>query len=375
MVSLYIHIPFCRSKCVYCDFNSYAGLEHLHQPYLEALALEIARAGRELSSPAVATIYLGGGTPTVLSLEGLGRILQACREAFAVDEEAEVTSEANPGTIDLGYLEGLLGLGVGRLSLGVQSLQDEELGLLGRIHTASEAQACYRMARRAGFRNINLDLIYGLPGQTMESWEYTLREALAWEPEHLSLYSLSLEPGTPLEAEVAQGWLPRPDEDLAAEMYLLAEGLLEEAGYDHYEISNWALPGYQCRHNLTYWHNQDYLGFGAGAHSRLPGRRYWNLRPPEEYIRRLLSGGSAVEGQEAIDGSLEMAETMILGLRLVEGVCFREFKARFGRDPTELYGNEIRELVNLGLLEADGSGIRLTQRGRLLGNEVFERFL
>ncbi|HIC94723.1 MAG TPA: radical SAM family heme chaperone HemW, partial [Anaerolineae bacterium] len=234
-VSLYIHIPFCRAKCAYCDFNSYAGLEHLFAPYVRALAREIELArGWHLQAR---TIYLGGGTPTVLPLDLLGEILAACRRAFRVPEGAEVTVEANPGTVDGDYLAGLLGLGVNRLSLGVQSFDDGELRLLGRIHTAREAVEACHLAREAGFDNLNLDLLYGIPRQTLAGWRETLRRAFDLRPDHLSLYALTLEEHTPLARRIAEGEVPAPDDDLAAEMYVLAEEMLAEAGYVHYEIS------------------------------------------------------------------------------------------------------------------------------------------
>ncbi len=371
-VSLYIHIPFCKAKCAYCDFNSYAGLEHLYDDYVGALVEEMAIVGGRLSPLRGRTIYLGGGTPTVLGLPQLKRIWDGCLQAFVIDEGAEVTCEANPGTVDLRYLESLRNLGVGRLSLGVQSLHEDELQLLGRVHTSAQAREAYEMARQAGF-NINLDLIYAFPGHTLKRWRSTLERAMALEPEHLSLYSLSLEEGTPLWGRVRRGEVRAPDDDLAAEMYLLAEGLLED--YRHYEISNWAKPGYESRHNLTYWRNEEYLGFGAGAHSYYRGRRSWNVAWPEEYIRRLKAGQSATEGGEVIETPLEMAETLFMGLRLSEGVEFDRFKQRFGRDLSSLYGPQLRELAAWGLLEVNGRGIRLTPRGRLLGNEVFEKFL
>ncbi len=383
-VSLYIHIPFCKAKCTYCDFNSYAGLEHLFESYVRALIEEMRLAGQSRRLRA-ATIYLGGGTPTVLPLALLRDIFRACRRSFLAPEGIETTVEANPGTVDEDYLAGLLELGVNRLSLGVQSFDDGELRLLGRIHTSREAVEAYRWAREVGFANINLDLIYGLPAQTLDGWRSTLRRALSLRPEHLSLYCLTLEEHTPLAQQVAKGEIPAPDDDLAADMYILAEEMLAEAGYTHYEISNWAkqipmtndqIPKTACRHNLTYWRNRPYLGFGAGAHSYFGQRRWHNVLRPEEYIERLWQGESPVAESEEIDEATEMAETMILGLRLVnEGVNFEDFEGRFGRRLEEVYGEELRELKGLGLIEVNSEGVRLTARGRLLGNEVFERFL
>ncbi len=393
-ISLYVHIPFCRAKCAYCDFNSYAGLEHLFGDYVQALVHEIELVGQALNLEA-RTVYIGGGTPTVLSLDQLVSIMVACRRSFLPVNDIEITIEANPGTVDGDYLAGLLDLGINRLSLGVQSFNDQELCLLGRIHTAAEAIESYRLARKVGFTNINLDLIYGIPYQTLDHWREALRQALDLGPNHLSLYALTLEEHTPLAQRVACGEVPAPDDDLAADMYILVEEMLAEEGYVHYEISNWARlkaeswkletsirhPAFSfqypvCRHNLTYWHNEPYLGFGAGAHSYFDGRRYYNVLHPAGYIERLSKGKSPVAESEEISRDLEMAETMILGLRLVEeGVRFSDFEGRFGRELHEVYGKEVEELRELGLIEVDDERVRLTARGRLLGNEVFERFL
>lgn len=379
-ISLYVHIPFCRAKCTYCDFNSYPDLDHLFERYVRALQTEIQWVSQD-PSLRVNTIYLGGGTPTVLPPALLGEILDACRRHFTIAEGAEITVEANPGTVDSGYLTGLLEKGVNRLSFGVQSFHDDELRLLGRIHTAAQAMESYCLARQTGWGNINLDLIYGLPRQSLSRWRATLRQAIHLRPNHLSLYCLSVEEDTPLGQHIAQGELPVPDPDLAAEMYILAEGMLDRAGYVHYEISNWAQPGYECRHNLTYWRNLPYLGLGAGAHSYRDRKRWHNVLSPGEYITRWEAdwqGPSppAVEEIEALDEVLEVAETMILGLRLVqEGVRLMDFKGRFGRELMAVYGQEIREMEQAGLLEVDGERVRLTARGRLLGNEVFQRFL
>jgi oxygen-independent coproporphyrinogen-3 oxidase len=387
-VNLYIHIPFCRAKCAYCDFNSYPGLNHLFGKYVRALQAEMRWVSWR-RSPELNTVYLGGGTPTVLPLALLGEVLDACREHFTVAEEIEITVEANPGTVDGSYLTGLLEMGVNRLSLGVQSFHDDELRLLGRIHAAAQAVETYRLARQlcpelvegVGFGNVNLDLIYGLPWQTLSSWQATLRQAIHLQPDHLSLYCLTVEEDTPLGQRIAQRELPVPDPDLAAEMYTLAEEALDRAGYVHYEISNWAQPGHECRHNLAYWRNQPYLGLGAGAHSYFDQKRWHNVLSPAEYITRLEADWQgpfppSVKEMEEIDKALEMAETMMLGLRLVqEGVGLADFGERFGQELMAVYGGEIREMGQAGLLEVDGERVRLTARGRLLGNEVFQRFL
>jgi oxygen-independent coproporphyrinogen III oxidase len=370
---LYVHIPFCRAKCAYCDFNSFAGLEPLYSQYVRAVAREM-----ETVAPAtLRSVYLGGGTPTVLPLSDLAQILEAVQGGRSLAPAAEVSIEANPGTVDAASLSGLVALGVNRLSLGIQSFDDAELRLLGRIHTAAEALEAFRTARDAGFRNISLDLIFGLPGQSLASWRASLHRALDLAPEHLSLYALSVEPRTPLAGGIERGELPIPDPDLAADMYELAEEACAAAGYFHYEISNWARQGdLRCEHNLVYWRNEDYIGLGAGAHSWARGQRWANVASPPEYTALLSRGASPVASEEAIPPELEMGETMMMGLRLVdEGVTFEGFRRRFGADLRQWYAVEIEELDRLGLLEIGDGRVRLSPRGRLLANQVFYRFL
>jgi oxygen-independent coproporphyrinogen-3 oxidase len=373
--AIYIHIPFCPSKCSYCSFNSYAGLQHLHDAYVRALTREIAESASEPEGGRVASIYVGGGTPTVLSIELLERILRTCRESYWLLPDAEVTLEANPGTVDPASLRQLRAIGVNRLSLGVQSFRDGMLSILGRVHTAEQARDAFLNARSVGFQSISIDLIYGLPGQSLHQWSEDLGEALDLTPDHVSLYGLSLDDECPMAKSVGVGELAAPDPDLAAMMYEHAEATLEGSGYMHYEISNWALPGHECQHNLTYWRNRPYLGFGAGAHSYDGMQRRWNVARPEEYLRQMEKGKSATAGRESLDLATERSETMILGLRLCNGMALAEFEQRFGVSPVQEYADQIADLIQLGLLELDGTGIRLTPRGRLLGNEVFERFL
>jgi len=391
-VGLYVHIPFCQSKCSYCDFNSYAGLESLIEPYVGALLTEMALWREATQRMRAATVFLGGGTPSLLPLAEVERIMTALRQRFRLTDDAEVSFEANPGTVDCPYLQALRSLGVNRLSLGGQSFHDDELATLGRIHTAAEAREAYDAARQAGFANVNLDLIYGLPRQTMTAWQGSVREALALRPDHLSLYALTVEKGTPLADAVAHGRLPPPDADLAADMYLWAEGALAAAGYQHYEISNWALPGRQCRHNLACWLNEPYLGLGAGAHSCLGGFRFANVKDPHRYVSLVeesaqgdgraagglapfLAGLRHIASAEQTTAARAMAETVVLGLRLVEGLRLEEFRRRFGRGLISMYGAQVQELETLGLLERANGCLRLTANARLLGNEAFQRFL
>ena len=392
-ISLYVHIPFCKTKCPYCDFNTYQGIEALIGPYMEALLLEIRLWGATLGHPRVNTIFFGGGTPSYIPLEHTEKLLRTIDDAFEVVPGAETTLEANPGDLTAPALTRLLEMGVNRLSIGVQSLDDSLLGLLGRRHTAHEAMEAYRLAHLSGFESVNLDLMYGLPRQTIAQWEDTLAKVLELGPPHLSLYCLTLEEGTPLERWVRQDRLPEPDPDLAADMYTLVRETLGEAGYHHYEISNWAMPGFRCLHNMAYWLNRHYLGVGPGAHSCLHGYRFWNVDPPRLYVQRVqkwasqergpmetldrdaLSGMGPVGGVEPISPQLEMNETMFLGLRLLDGLGVEDFKRRFACDPMQLYGPQIQELEGQGLLERSNGVLRLTGRGCLLANQVFMRFL
>jgi oxygen-independent coproporphyrinogen-3 oxidase len=406
-LALYIHIPFCQRKCPYCDFNTYGGLERLYEPLAASLVTEITAAGAARARPAVSTIFIGGGTPTVLPADLLAEVLTTCRHAFAVHEDAEITCEANPGTVDASRFAALRQMGVNRLSMGVQSFDPAELRFLGRIHSASEAVEAFHAARAAGFANINLDFIYGLPDQSPAAWRNTLAKALALAPEHISLYALTVEEGTPFGDWAAAGRLAYPSPDLAADLYEIADEMLASADYVQYEISNWAreegsegkkgkegnqrpslpsfpsfpsfpssVPFLACRHNLTYWRNEAYLGLGPGAHSAEGGQRWAVLRSVPEYIERVQRGESAVDFVEEIDDRLAMGETMMLGLRLVgEGVAFERFAERHGRSLQDAFGAEIKRLEGLGLLERLPDRVRLTKQARLVGNQVFAAFL
>jgi oxygen-independent coproporphyrinogen-3 oxidase len=372
-IALYIHVPFCRHKCPYCSFVSYDDREADIPLYLSTLKKElIRRAGGEH----VRSIYFGGGTPSLLSVEYVGDLISAISSLFTVDEAAEITIEANPGTVNRAYLTAIRELSVNRLSLGVQSLNDRELALLGRIHTAAEARDAVQHARGAGFDNLSIDLIYGLPGQTLSDWQYTLDEAIMMRPEHLSLYSLTLEAETPMCRAIKEGSLPELDPDASADHYELAEDCLAAQGYGHYEISNWARPGHECRHNLTYWQNRPYLGVGVAAHSCLDGHRRANTRSLDGYLAGFSGESSLVpELDEEINPELELAETAILGLRLCQGIDRDDIHRRFGIDILVRYRRQVAEMVDAGLLEPADGHIKLTRRGRLLSNEVFWRLL
>jgi oxygen-independent coproporphyrinogen-3 oxidase len=371
----YVHVPFCRTKCLYCDFNTYAGKERLVGEYVAAVCAEVERRAPEGAGP-LRSVYFGGGTPSLLPFGAVRRLVRTLRGAYGVAPGAEVTLEANPGTFGPHYLEGLLAAGVSRLSLGVQSLDDETLRRLARTHNASGAVEAVRLARRAGVPSVSLDLIYGLPWQTLGTWHDHLRRALETEPDHVSLYALMVEEGTPLATLVARGRWSVPDDDQVADMYEAALPVLAAAGLVHYEVSNWARPGHASRHNLVYWRNEAYLGFGAGAHSYVAGRRSWNVKPIEGYVRRIARREGVVAGEETLGPEATLGETAALALRLrQEGIELERFRERFGVDPREAWAGVFEELDGTGLLEVDGERARLTDAGLLVSNEIASRFI
>jgi oxygen-independent coproporphyrinogen III oxidase len=384
-LSLYLHIPFCDHKCSYCDFNSYAGLERMIPAFTDALVGELRAWAPAVRGRRVPTVFFGGGTPSLMPPAAMTRVLKAIRDEYDLLPEAEVSLEANPGTVDEAYLTALRGLGVNRLCIGVQSLDDSELRVLDRIHDARSAVQAYEAARAAGFENVNLDLIFGLAGQTPASWEATLRRAIALGPEHLSLYALTIEEGTPLAAQIARGIAPEPDGDVQAAMYELTQDVMAAAGYEHYEISNWCRPGFECRHNLVYWRDGEWLGLGPGAHSHLDGRRFAVVRSPASYIEKALQSprpGTTigermpqVAFEETPDAATARADAAMLALRLSVGLDEGRFAKRFGLTPDEAFGDALEESEGLGLVERRGGVTRLTRPGRLLSNEVFVRLL
>ena len=379
--ALYLHIPFCHTRCYYCDFNTYAGILPMREPYVRALLREIALAGamarrEDGERRRSRTIFFGGGTPSLLTVAQVARLLDACRASFALDEDAEITLEANPGTLDQEQLSGLRAAGVNRLSLGSQSFDAGLLKTLGRIHSPDEIEQALRFARAAGFTSVNLDFMFGLPGQTMRHWQTTLDRALSLRPEHFSLYSLIIEEGTPFYTWVQQGQITPGDEDLCADMYEYADEWLQNEGYVNYEISNWALPGHESRHNLTYWRNLPYLGLGAGAHSFYVGKRFSNERDPQRYIDLLKQQRLPIVESETVGRAQEMSETAFLALRTAQGLHLPTFEQRFTTSFAAFAGDRLRPVEAADLLEyADGGWLRLSKRGRLLGNEVFMRLL
>ena len=356
---LYVHIPFCLTRCGYCDFNAYAGLDHLSGRYVDALAGEAEMTKNEWVDALFVSVFLGGGTPTTLASGTLHGLLADLRRTFRIAPDAEITCEANPDTVDQTYLRSLRDAGVTRLSIGVQSFDPSVLAALERLHPADSARAAFHAGRRAGFDHINLDLIYGAEGESLESWGRTLAEALALNPEHLSCYALTVEPATPLGRKVAAGIVRPPDPDMQSRMYELACSVLREAGYEHYEISNWAMPGHRSRHNLGYWQGRPYLGLGAGAHSHRGARRWWNVRPPAQYIEAVHSGVLPVGGDELLSEEDRDLEQLLLGLRVRDGV------------PAEwVEMGRAEAFVAEGLARADGGRLVLTDRGMFVANDV-----
>ncbi len=381
-LALYLHIPFCTSKCGYCDFNSYEGLDHMVPDYTPALVREMALWAPAARKFRVDTIFFGGGTPSLTSIDDMRVLSEALREHFDISPDVEWSLEANPTELTREHLEGLRGLGVNRLSMGVQSMHPDELELLERQHSPERVVQAVQDARAAGFDNMNLDLIFGLIGQPVARWQETLERVLEFAPEHLSCYALTVEPGTALYYRVAKGLLPEPDPDVAAEQYEWTRARLSQQGYRQYEISNWAQPDRECRHNLVYWRAAPYLGMGAGAHSFFVGRRLANVDAPNRYVdavnesfeEREATGRAElrqVAGGETPDDATLRADAMILGLRLMEGVSLPEFRERFGVAAEDVFADALARHERLGLLERAGDRLRLTERGLLLANEVF----
>jgi oxygen-independent coproporphyrinogen-3 oxidase len=366
--SLYLHVPFCTWVCKYCDFNAYAVLEGLIPPYVDALSREIDVAGAELPIGPLETVFIGGGTPSLLTGAQVGRVMDRVRTA-GLASRAEVTLEANPSNVTAENVEGWLAAGVNRLSIGVQSLQPDALRFLERLHSGPDAIAAVRAARAGGFGNVNADLLYGVPGADLAAWLDTLEAVLAEGVQHLSAYELTVESGTRLGQEVRTGLVQMPGADDQLEQYWAAAARLEAAGYAHYEISNWARPGYACRHNLAAWDYQPYLGCGAGAHSMFrpddgSTERRWNVKGPHAYIKQVSGRGHAVAGNETLSGERAHGEAAMIGVRLLGGTnAARDFPAQRA------------QLVGAGLLAENDGQVRLTRRGVELANQVGAMFL
>lgn len=406
-LGLYVHIPFCVKKCAYCDFLSAPAGSEEQERYTEAVCREIRGYAEQAKDYLVETVYFGGGTPSVLKAEQTERILHAVKEVFSVkgikeepgakrrfslfgrgkqpewqetteNDEAELTIEVNPGTATKEKLAAYKAMGFNRLSIGVQSAHEKELALLGRIHTFEEAKQCVLWAREAGFSNIGIDVISALPMQTLEEYEQTLTQVLALTPEHISSYSLMIEEGTPFYERYGEGGAERdklPDEETDRAMYMLTKQKLAAAGYERYEISNYAKPGFESRHNSSYWKGTEYLGFGIGASSLFTNARYHNETNLSAYIEQVMRGEDIRRDVERLVEAEAMEEFMILGLRMMKGVSRAEFQRRFGRPLETVYGSVLRKLKDSGLLLVDGDTVALTERGIDVSNQVFVEFV
>lgn len=384
-LELYIHIPFCARKCAYCDFLSFVAPERAYRDYMDKLIEEIYGQSGNFAGYCVTTVFVGGGTPSVLPAFLIEELFAVLYECFDIAEDAEITLESNPGTLTMEKLETYRQSGINRLSIGLQSADDQELRYLGRIHSYDDFLKSYQRARQAGFENINVDLMSALPGQTVHSWKTTLRKVMMLKPEHISAYSLIIEEGTPFYARYGGEILNRggeevlpdlPDEDADREMYHLTKELMHAQGYGRYEISNYARSGYECRHNIGYWNGTEYLGLGLGASSYTFGFRYHNTTDFKEYLSlNLREGGAAARDIQELSLEDRMEEFMFLGLRMMQGVSGSEFLERFGQNMWNVYGDVLPRLQEQGLIEVDAPWVRLTELGIDVSNVVLSEFL
>lgn len=376
-ISVYVHIPFCTVKCGYCDFNAYAGMDALKGRYRDALLAEIASCASLLTDTEIASIGFGGGTPGEVPPGDIIDVVDSLRAAAPFAAGVEVTLEANPGTSTEANAAALRDGGVTRLSLGAQTFDAARLAFLDRIHSPQAIGASVRAARSAGFDNVNLDLMYGLPGESLDEWRADLEKALALQTDHLSLYALGVEEGTPLHRRVEAGEVEVPGPDLVADMYDLAREMLDAAGFEHYEISNWARPAKRSQHNQAYWTDRDYVGIGAGAHGYVDGLRYEDIAHPRAYIEAALGGvpGATVAERYTLDEATRMSDWVSLRLRLLEGFALGDFDAKFGQSLESAAPGWIGDCAAAGVLVLAGEQLRLTQRGLLLHGELSVRLL
>jgi oxygen-independent coproporphyrinogen-3 oxidase len=371
-IGLYIHIPFCRSKCLYCDFNSYEKREEDVPEYIKALLLELSTYQNKYKFM-YKTVFIGGGTPTVINCSFLGSIMEMISPN--IKPGAEITMESNPGTVSYETLRYYRSLGINRLSIGLQAWQKKLLKGLGRIHSREDFIEAYQSARKAGFDNISVDLMFALPNQNMDMWEETLDNICSLGVDHVSCYSLKLEEGTRLYEMNESGKVQLPDEDLDRDMYAKAIEVLNSHGYIQYEISNFARKDMECKHNLIYWRNEEYVGVGAGSHSKLEGKRFWNYKNLDRYIRLVDQDELPVEGHEILTRDEDMWESIFLALRLNEGLDLPEFENKYGVDFSSRYGKAVNKLTAQGLIFEEDDRLKLTDRGRDLSNSVFIEFM
>ena len=385
-VGLYIHIPFCKQKCQYCDFNSYAGKENLIETYMKWVEFELKGLGEGNRVDyennlddliVVKSIYIGGGTPSFIDSKYIEKIMKIVKECYIIDSNAEITIEVNPGTVSKKKLETYLNSGINRISIGLQSTHNEILSKLGRVHSYEEFLYTYNLARNVGFKNINVDLMLGLPNQSLNDLQESINEVINLEPEHISVYSLIIENGTPFCEKLEKQEIALPSDELERAMYWETKRKLEKAGYTHYEISNFAKPGFESKHNLSCWNQEEYIGIGASAHSYTNNVRYSNIDSIEDYIRNY-ENGNEIDNfvfHEKQNKESKMKEFMMLGLRKIQGIHIQDFKNKFGENPIYLYKKELEKLVNEELLEIDGDIIKLTDKGIDLANLVWEEFV
>lgn len=385
-VGLYIHIPFCKQKCQYCDFNSYAGKENLIETYMKWVEFELKGVGEGNRVDyennlddliVVKSIYIGGGTPSFIDSKYIEKIMEIVKECYTIDSNAEITIEVNPGTVSKKKLETYLNSGINRISIGLQSTHNEILSKLGRVHSYEEFLYTYNLARNVGFKNINVDLMLGLPNQSLNDLQESINEVINLEPEHISVYSLIIENGTPFCEKLEKQEIALPSDELERAMYWETKRKLEKAGYTHYEISNFAKPGFESKHNLSCWNQEEYIGIGASAHSYTNNVRYSNIDSIEDYIRNY-ENGNEIDNfvfHEKQNKESKMKEFMMLGLRKIQGIHIQDFKNKFGENPIYLYKKELEKLVNEELLEIDGDVIKLTNKGIDLANLVWEEFV
>jgi oxygen-independent coproporphyrinogen-3 oxidase len=371
-IGIYIHIPFCTYQCPFCAFSTVQYSRTLLDSYLDALKRELISHPelQSLKDRKLQSIYLGGGTPSLVSPEQLTEILDLCRSLFEVANDLEISLEATPESINAKRIQGLLHAGVNRLSLGAQSFSDNELKLLGRNHTAIQTRQAFSIARDAGFTNINLDLIYGLPNQSLEQWKFTLEEALALQPEHISIYGLTLEEGTIFYESKQAGRFSLPDEGEQSEMYLTAQRLLTTNGFEQYEVSNFSRPDYHCRHNLPYWSDGEYIGLGASAHSHLNGRRFANCFDPQGYIQHVSADGHAVAEIEQLSPEKKAREAIAIGLRRTAGFNLQDILDRYHVELSQAFYRTLHDLRSQDLITFSSESIRLTPKGLLLADEL-----
>ncbi|QXM06207.1 radical SAM family heme chaperone HemW [Crassaminicella indica] len=374
-IGIYIHIPFCKQKCFYCDFCSFSNMEKYITKYIDALREEIRGWKEKLKAYEIKSIFIGGGTPSILPIKEMDKIIDAIYSNFHINKDLEFSIESNPGTLNKENLVYYLNNNVNRLSMGLQAWQDIHLKSLGRIHNKEEFLKNFLLAREIGFENINIDLMFGLPDQSLKDWEETLYHVVQLNPEHISAYSLKIEENTVFNELYEKGSLNLPSEELDRDMHHFAIDYLSAYDYKHYEISNFAKKGKECIHNQIYWKDKEYIGFGLGAHSYFNKKRFSNTKIMEEYIDNIHKNISPCAFEEIISKKDEISEYMFLGLRMIRGIVIDEFKDRFGFNPYDVYGEEIMKLKKQGLLYTDEKSIRLTRKGIDLSNQVFVAFL